>query len=310
MNRTPKMSILVTGGLGFAGRHIVKTLMKEGQRVVSYNRDYSKSDSEQVTAVQGELVDIPRLVETMRAEQVSGIIHTAAMSHPEISVAVPITTFAANVTGTLHVLEAARMAGVNRFVNFSSECVYGDNPEPISEATAVRPKTPYAVTKVCTEQLCSVYAALYGVDAISLRITEIYGRGLRMPEVMNDMIKAAAAGKTFALEEGADQKFHFVHVEDVARAALLAVKAAGGDQRVVNISGGPQVRLADVREKVLAQLPQAVIELGPGPITGWDQQGPFDIAAANRLIGYQPSWSLHQGIADLIKYHEQCGLER
>lgn len=301
------MSVLVTGGLGFAGRYIVRALVREGHQVVSYNRDHSEAESQHVTSIQGELVDIPRLVATLRDEKVSAIIHTAAMSHPEVSVAVPITTFAANVTGTLHVLEAARMAGVRRFVNFSSECVYGDHPEPINEQSPVNPKTPYAVTKVCTEQLCTVYASLYGIDTVSLRITEIYGRGLRMPEVMNDMIKAAAAGKPFELDAGNDQKFHFVHVDDVARAACLAVKAPSLGGRVVNISGGPQVSLADVRSKVLARLPQAKIELGPGPIKGWDQQGPFDLTAAYQVLGYEPLWPLDRGIGDLVDHHRTCG---
>jgi len=297
------MNVLVTGGLGFAGRYIVSDLVKRGHRVVSYNRDYSESDLASVVVVQGELFDIPRLVTVMREERVSAIVHTAAMSHPEVSIAVPITTFAANVTGTLHVLEAAKMAGVGRFVNFSSECVYGDNPESISERIPVNPKTPYAVAKVCTEQLCHVYGSLYGLDAISLRITEIYGRGLRMPEVMNDMIKAVTAGRPFALEDGAEQKFHFVHVEDVARAACLAVQTQ--NRGVFNISGGPQARLGDVASKILKRLPHATIELGPGPIKGWDQQGPFDITAARVALDYEPHWPLDDGIDDLLDYHKR-----
>ena len=118
--------VLITGGLGFAGRHIVRALAASGYKVISYNRDYSESDdAEHVIAVQGELFDIPRLVRVMQEHAVEAVIHTAAMSHPTLSLDFPLATFAANVDGTLGVLEAARLAGVRRIVNFSSETVYG-----------------------------------------------------------------------------------------------------------------------------------------------------------------------------------------
>jgi UDP-glucose 4-epimerase len=114
-------AVMVTGGLGFVGRHLVTRLAGAGERVVSYNRDFAESEEDRVTCVQGELYDIPRLVRTLRDHDVDRIVHTAAMSHPELSIDLPITTFAANVDGTVHLLEAARLAGVRRVVNFSSE---------------------------------------------------------------------------------------------------------------------------------------------------------------------------------------------
>ena len=113
---------LVTGGLGFVGRYVVSQLRAAGRVVVSYNRDFSESEDDGVAAVQGELFDIPRLVTVAREHDVAPVIHTAALSHPGLSIDLPITTFAANVDGTVHLLEAARMAGVGRVVNFSSEC--------------------------------------------------------------------------------------------------------------------------------------------------------------------------------------------
>jgi UDP-glucose 4-epimerase len=136
--------VLVTGGLGFTGRHIVRALAANGYKVVSYNRDYSESaDPEHVLAVQGELFDIPRLVRAMQEHEVEAVIHTAAMSHPTLSLDFPLATFAANVDGTLGVLEAARLARVRRIVNFSSETVYGRVDGPVTEETRSirRPRT-------------------------------------------------------------------------------------------------------------------------------------------------------------------------
>ena len=294
------MTVLVTGGTGFVGRHIVHALARSDINVVSYNRDYAEHESPLVHCVQGELFDIPALIRTIRDHDVTAAIHTAAMSHPGISIELPITTFAANVDGTLKLFEAARMAGLRRIVNFSSECAYGHQPldNVVTEAATPAPNTPYAVTKVTTEHLGRVYTDLYGLDVVSLRVSEVYGPGLRMPEVLKDMLNAAIHGETFTMPEGAEHRFHFVHVQDVATAAVLAATAAQPKQPVYNISGGRQVTLGELAALITSRYPQAHIALGPGFWTGWDRQGPWDISAATRDLGYVPQWTLERGLAD------------
>lgn len=298
------MTILVTGGAGFVGRHIVAQLAGADEKVVSYDRDYSQPGGPGAVAVQGELFDLPALVRTLADHDVGAVIHTAAMSHPEISVALPLTTFAANVEGTLHLLEAARMAGVRRIVNFSSECAYGDQDEgaTVHESACPRPSTPYGVSKVTTEHLGRVYSQLYGLDVVSLRLTEVYGPGLKMPEVLKDMVVAALRGETFALSHGAAHRFQFIHVEDAARAAILAARASAPRQGIYNISGGSQVTLGELAGLVRARLPGARIDLGPGHWPGWDRQGPFDISAAARELGYSPQWPLERGLDSYLAW--------
>lgn len=296
---------MVTGGLGFAGRFIVDRAADEGEAVISYNRDFSFDPREGVTAVQGELFDIPRLVATMRDHGVDRVVHTAAMSHPGLSIDLPLTTFAANVDGTVHLLEAARMAGVKRIVNFSSECSYGhqDGEGLLDEDTRQHPLTPYGVTKVATELLGGVYNDLYDLDVISLRVTEIYGPGLRMPEVLRDMLVAAVRGGRFELSPGGDHRFQFVHVDDVARAALLAGRAEGPFARIAyNISGGEQVSLKELAERIRERFPKVEIELGDGFIPAWDRQPEWDISAAERDLGYAPAYDLDRGISEYSEW--------
>ncbi len=290
-------AVMVTGGLGFVGRHLVGELADAGSTVVSYNRDYAESDRGQVVTVQGELFDIPRLVRTLQRYDVERILHTAAMSHPELSVDLPVTTFAANVQGTLSLFEAARLAGVRRIVNFSSECAYGHQEvDLVRESAQVRPTTPYGVTKVTTELLGDVYGDLYGLDVISLRITEVYGPGNPMPEVLKDMIVAATRARPFRLDGGGDHRFQFVHVQDVTAAALAAAGVERAAQRVYNVTGGRQVSLFEAADIVRTAVPGADIVIGPGQIGTLDRQGPYDITAAARDLRYQPRWGLEDGV--------------
>jgi UDP-glucose 4-epimerase len=293
---------LVTGGIGYVGRHVVELLRERGTAVVSYDRDFVPDRGDGVARAQGELFDIPRLVETMRDHEVTRIIHTAAMSHPELSVAIPITTIAANVEGTVHVLEAARLAGVRRVVNFSSECAYGNRPEdPVTESCRLEPTTPYGVTKAATEMLAHVYNLRYGFDITSLRVTEVYGPGNRMPQYLCELVDAALAGERWHVEEGGDQRFQFVHVSDVARAAVDVSERERLPQEAYNITGGDQIALRDALAAVVTEIPGADLSAGPGHMD-LDQQGRWDISAARRDFGYVPAMSMEDGIRDYIAW--------
>ena len=294
---------LVTGGLGYIGRYLVRDLSARGESVVSYNRDFVDATEKNVTYVQGELYDLPRLVDTLRRYDVTRIIHTAAMSHPELSIDLPITTFTANVDGTLQVLEASRMAGVRRFINFSSECAYGNNEGAlVGEDAPLRPTTPYGITKVTTEMLARVYTDRYGLDVISLRPTELYGPGNKMPQYLREMIRAGLSGTPYRMNEGSDHRFHFVHVADVARATILAADVAEPPQRIYNVTGGPQTTLGHAADLVRAAIPEAEISIGPGYIASLDRNGLFDISAAERDLGYRPSFTIEDGITSYVDW--------
>jgi UDP-glucose 4-epimerase len=305
----PALTTLITGGRGFVGSHLVNQLLADGCKVVSYNRDYAVDPRAGLTTVQGELFDIPRLTETIRKYGVERIIHTAAQSHPGVSIDLPWTTFAANAEGTLAVYESARAAGVRRIVNFSSECALGnlDLDRSVREDVKPQPTTPYGVTKVTGELFGTVYSSLYGMQIVSLRVTEVYGPGLWMPSLLGDMIRAGLRGETFRLTAGGEHPFQFVYVEDVANAAKLASTAPTLAQPVYNVSGGRRVTVADTARLLEKALPASTYEIGPGLLPQWDHQGEYDLSASARDLGYAPAWTLEQGIEKQIEWLRSRG---
>ncbi|MGA9636841.1 MAG: NAD(P)-dependent oxidoreductase [Solirubrobacterales bacterium] len=288
---------MVTGGRGYIGRHLVTLLASEGTQVLSYNRDYTEHDEPGVTTVQGELYEIPRMIELCREHDVDRIIHTAGLSHPDLSIKLPLTTITANIEGTLSVLETARVAGVPRFVNFSSECAYGHVDGPVTEDVPLDPITPYGVTKATGEMLGRNYTDLHDMEVVSLRVTEVYGPENPMPELMRDMLRAAIDGEPYRLEAGADHRIRFVHVKDVALAAKLAATVDWPLARAYNIRGDREVVVSELVEMVRELFPGAQIEIGPGHLH-LDRQGPWEMNLAEADLGYKPKHPLSEGVRE------------
>jgi UDP-glucose 4-epimerase len=292
-------SVLVTGGSGFLGRHVVARLLAAGETAVSYNRDHVEADESGPVCVQGELYDVGRVVRVCAEHGVDRIVHTAAMSHPEVSLEMPIATFAANVDGTLHVFEAARLVGVTRVVNLSSEAVFGEHPGPVTEDSALHPDTPYAVSKVTGEMLAGVYNLHYGLEVVSLRPTELIGPGNRMPSSVRDLVRAAVDGLEFQLPSGGEHPLDLVDVRDVALAAQLALDLDGPRARdVFNIRGSARCTLTEVAALLAEIVPGAELQVGPGRLDGRYLQGPWDGSNAASQLGYRPQWELRDALAD------------
>jgi UDP-glucose 4-epimerase len=295
------VNVLVTGGRGYVGRAIVRKLAEQGTTVIRYDRDHFEP-SDGIGQVQGELYDVPRLLDVLREHAVDAIIHTAAISHPDVSLAMPVATFEANVTGTVAVFEAARLSPrVGRVVNFSSSSVYGHVDGDVREDLPLRPITPYGVTKVATDLLGGVYRDLYDVDVVSLRLTWVYGPGNRMPEHVRDIVRAALAGEPYRAPAGADHPLPLIHVEDAADGTIAALRAARVSQPSYNLSGPELPTLGEVAERVRALVPGADIEIGPGDLP-LHRLGRFDMTATERDLGYEPAWNLDRGLPAYVEW--------
>ncbi|NLP63603.1 NAD-dependent epimerase/dehydratase family protein [Paraburkholderia sacchari] len=154
---------------------------------------------------------------------------------------------------------------------------------------------------VATEMFGKVYNDLYRMEVVSIRVSEVYGPGNKMPQVTRDMVKAVLSGQPFRMTAGGEHRFQLIHIEDVARASILASKAKAVKGSVFNITGGSRVSLREMADIVKRSLPDADIDIGPG-FWHLDRQGPWNIEAASRELDYQPSRQIEEGIADYIEW--------
>lgn len=301
------MSILVTGGLGFLGQTLIRMLREAGEKVISYDRRMLEDFRDPgLVYVQGDLNDLPLLLETIRRNGVERIIHTAAISHPYFSRDIPYQTVITNAVGTTTVFEAARLSGMKRVVNFSSECAYGNNAELdfITEDAPLHPTTPYGATKVFTEKLAAVYSQLYGMEIPSLRPGWIYGPGQFMQCYMKTLLRNAIDGTPTVESHGIDYRFQYVHVTDVAHASVLAATVPALNHSVFNITGGTQISYGDLVDYVKEIYPAANINIGQGTIDILDANAQFDISRAKEDLGYVPRVGLREGIREYAKWLE------
>jgi UDP-glucose 4-epimerase len=213
-------SVLVTGGSGFIGRHVVRTLLAEGHRVVVVDRN----EHPEVPTVVGELTD-PRVRERAVTGEVHAVVHLAAETSVLGSVRRPAVVHRVNVEVTGALLELARERGVESFVFASTNAVVGAYAGTFTEQAPLRPLTPYGATKAAGEMLVSGYAGAYGLRAPVLRLTNVYGPGMKDKDsFVARMLKAAGHDRGVQVYGDGLQRRDLVHVHDVARAFAMAVR--------------------------------------------------------------------------------------
>lgn len=312
---------LITGVAGFIGSHLLEALLGLGQRVVGLDNFATghRHNLDEVQLLVGDEAwgrfrfiegDIRNLADCQAAcNGVDLVLHQAALGSVPRSIADPITTNAANVTGFLNMLVAARDAGAKRFVYAASSSTYGDHPGlPKVEDTIGKPLSPYAVTKYVNELYADVFGRTYGLESIGLRYFNVFGPRQdpngAYAAVIPKWAAAMLAGEPVFINGDGLTSRDFCYVANAVQANLLAAttQEQAAVNQVYNVAVGDQTDLNGLH----ALLAQALGALLPGLVVAPADHRDFragdvrhsraDVGKADRLLGYQPTHDLRSGL--------------
>jgi UDP-glucose 4-epimerase len=299
------MRVLVTGGAGFIGSHLVDALLGAGHEVRVLD-DFSTGRRENlrhragaIELFEGTILDPEALRRAM--EGVEGVFHEAAIPSVPRSVRNPAISNAVNVTGTLNILIAARDAGVRRLVYAASSSAYGAAAErALRESMPARPLSPYAVTKLAGEHYCQVFAQIYGLETVCLRYFNVFGPrqdpNAEYAAVIPKFLTALLDGRPLTVYGDGTQSRDFTYVGNVVAANLRAMTAAGVSGEVFNVGCGQQSSLNELARQ-LGQIAGAQPQVTYLPARGGDiLHSLADISKARALLGYEPAVWLGVGL--------------
>lgn len=304
--------VLVTGGAGFIGSHLVTALLERGDRVRVLD-NFSTGKRENLVAAasdielhEGDLRESAACIAACRGADT--VFHLGALGSVPRSIQDPITTNAVNVLGTLNLLAAAREAGVRRLVFSSSSSVYGDTPTlPKHEAMRLIPRSPYAVSKLAGEEYCRAFYRTYGFETVALRYFNVFGPrqdpNSAYAAVLPRFLSALTEGRKTEIYGDGLQSRDFTYVANVVEANLLAAGAPGAAVagETFNIACGEQFTI----KRVLTDLAKLLgVDGTPEykPARAGDVlHSRADITAAYEFLGYHPSVLFYEGLLRTVR---------
>jgi UDP-glucose 4-epimerase len=298
------MKILVTGGAGFIGSHLSALLAQKRIDVRVFD-----------SLVHGQKERLPKVVEFVKGDvrdrkaiksamqDITHIVHLAALVSVPESMSDPVSTNDVNVAGTENVLFAAREAGIKRFIYATSAAVYGDDPSlPKKESCALRPQSPYALSKVLNELQAEMYCRVFGLSAVGLRFFNVYGSGQvwnhPYATVIPRWIEAIKNGKPITIYGDGSQTRDFIHVSDVISAIYRALMS--DVTGVYNIASGKETSLNELLQIIKEVYPKQ-FEINKEPIRAGDiLRSVADISLAREALGFNPKVEFSKGIEELL----------
>src|SRR5438874_6596109 len=307
---------LVTGGAGFIGSHIAETLLDQGESVRVLD-NLATGRETNLAALQGRAQLIRgdlRNLEAVRAavEGVEVVFHQGALASVPRSIADPVTSLEININGTQNVLLAARDAGVRRVVYASSSSIYGNTPTlPKHEQMQPHPVSPYAVHKLTGELLCEIFTRIYGLETVALRYFNVFGPrqdpASEYAAVIPRFLTALIEKRRPIVFGDGEQTRDFTYIANVVQANLLAASSSEAVGYALNIGCGEQISLNTVLRLAGELLGVTVDADYREPRPGDVRDSCADINLAQRLLGYRPSVSFHEGLARTLDAL-RCGI--
>lgn len=305
--------ILVTGGAGFIGSHIVEELLNKNEQVVVIdNFSMGSMDNlpkdDRLTVVEGDISSKETIENLFQQHQFKKIFHLGAIASVAASVEDPLHTHQTNLEATLYLLEEARkQGGLERFVFASSAAVYGDEPTlPKKETSTIRPLTPYAIDKFASEQYVLAYSRLYDIPTSAVRFFNVFGNRQNpsspysgVVSILTDKFKQLVNNEetNFTLYGDGEQTRDFIYVKDVVQANLLVSESREAIGKVFNVGTGESTSLNELigmyEEITNTRLPIKQLEERSGDI----KESYSDISELKSL-GFEPKFSMGEGLLE------------
>ena len=311
-------NILVTGGAGFIGSHLVDSLLADGDCDVTVVDDFNNfynpalkrknienhfgSSSYELSEI--DICDLSALRQFFSTKRFDCIVHLAARAGVRPSLEEPILYTEVNVRGTLNLLELAREFGVRQFIFASSSSVYGSrNKIPFNESDSVsHPISPYAYTKAAGELVCHTYSHIYGIRCVCLRFFTVYGARQRPDLAIRKFTDLISAGKPVPFFGDGTTRRDYTYIDDIIAGVRAAMNYQETDYEIFNLGNSRTVELRDLVALLEVNLgKKALIEKLPLQ-AGDVPQTNADIAKARRLLGFNPQTPIESGIARFVEW--------
>jgi len=309
------MNILITGGAGFIGSHLGEKLLAAGHDVVLlddfndfYDPQIKRANiagfAKDVTVCHVDLRESDSVRTVFRREKIDAIVHLAARAGVRPSIQSPQLYYETNVIGTLNLLEAARMSGVQRFIFASSSSVYGAlKTVPFSEDQHLtQTLSPYAATKIGGEFLCSTYSHLYQMRVVALRYFTVYGPRQRPDLAIHQFTRSIYAGEP--INQFGDGTTHrdYTYIDDIIQGTMAALDYDGAIYDVFNLGESQTIQLKDLILAIENALEKKA-RINHLPEQPGDMPRTYaDISKATKLLGYNPTTKLTEGLPKFVDW--------
>ena len=300
------MKILVTGGAGFIGSHLIEYFLKKTKDDVScldnmndyYNPLIKEQNiksflsSSRFELIKGDIRDF-HVVKNVIADA-DYVFHEAAQAGVRISVQKPQVAHDINATGTLNLLRAAIDSGIKKFINASSSSVYGHvHYLPFDEGHSTVPISPYGVSKLMAEHYCRVFHELYGIDTCSLRYFTVYGPRMRPDLAIHIFTQKSMKNEPLTIFGDGTKTRDFTYIDDIVRANITVMNKGRGEY---NIGGGHHVSIQQLAEEIKRINASSSVIRYEGPMKGDAEHTYADICKAKQELGWSPQVSLEDGL--------------
>ncbi len=293
--------VLITGSSGLVGHPLAKRLVARGDRVFGLDPASPPEPLGDMTHFEQGFGDYASLLDLLAHHEIGKIVHAGGISGPMLANDAPHDIATINLGSTINLAEAAYRAGVSRFVYCSSGSAYGPTPDsPVREDTPFRPTSLYGATKAASDLVLMAYRKDYGLDAVGLRYSTVYGPRRATDCPIRTMIEDAMAGRPTRLARGAGKRWPYVYVDDVVDATIAALDAPEPKQYAYNVAGPDCPSLEQIAELVWSEFRTADIEIRGNADDPVRER--FDLPAAERDLGWTPRWTIEAGVGAYIEW--------